>query len=320
MARAILALGFLGCASPLPPHTDGFIPVSGGDRLYYRVYGSGSDTVVALHGGPALSAAYLEPALAPLVPHHTIIVYDQRGRGRSPEATRPESLSYQQDIDDLSQVRSHFHLDSMSLVGHHWGAAVAFGLSVRHPEQVRRLTLISPIGPEATFIYQLAGLPRDTIARSLWDRARQIKADSTDPEGFCREFWGFGFSPAEVTSNTLVHRLAPLMCDESPERLRRRTEIGRTLMASLGRWSWRDSLALVKAPTLVIVGADQPLQVTGATAWAQHIPNGRVMVLGQTPLFPWVGDEELWFKDLDGYLGGQWPGTSVRPTVPATKT
>lgn len=310
----------LGCGAPLPPHTEGFVPLSGGDRLFYRLYGPGPDTVVVLHGGPSIGSSYLEAALAPVARQHAVLFYDQRGRGNSPVAAHLDSLSYDRDLEDLEALRSHFHLDSMTLVGHHWGAALAFGFGLRHPDEVRRVVLIAPMGGDASFIYQLASLPKDSVVRAQWLTAMDRKKDSLDPAGYCHEFWGFAFSPAEVTKSSVVHRLAPAICDATPDRLRDRSAVQRQLMKTLGRWSWRDSLPLLKAPTLVVSGDQTSLLAANAQLWAGTIPDGRFLLLHGPALFPWLEAGDAWSRDLGVFLGGAWPGPAVRPAGYPSKT
>ena len=230
-AATLLLLVWSCTLDPAASYTDGFVRVAGGDSLYYRLYGLGPDTLVALHGGPALSSSYLEAALAPLARKHAVLFYDQRGRGRS-SAISPESLSYSRDLADLEEVRAHFRMDAVTLIGHHWGAGLAFGYAIRHPDRVRRLVLLSPMAHQSRFIYQLTVAVSDTAARARWVVAREAHADSLDPAGFCREFWGFGFSPAEITTPEIVRRLAPEMCEETPNRLGRRSAVQRQLMGS----------------------------------------------------------------------------------------
>jgi len=316
---SLLVLLLLGCSlDRLPSFTDGFIQVSGGDRLYYRLYGAGPDTAIALHGGPALSSRYLEQALAPLASRHAILFYDQRGRGRSSPAAIIDSLSYAQDLADLEEVRAHFRLDSTFLIGHHWGAGLALGYALRHPERVRRLVLLSPMPYAAGFLHQLALVSRDMAARARWLRATEQRADSLDPMDFCRAFWGFGFSPTEVTEPTVVRRLAPAVCDEPPDRLRWRPVIQRQLMYSLGKWDWRDSLALVTRAALVVVGRDMPALTAGARQWARQMPDGRLLQIGQVSLFPWLSDGTGLEVAVDRFIRGSWPEGALHPDTART--
>ena len=66
---------------------EGFIPVVGEHRVWYRIVGGGSDhdsiPLLTLHGGPGVPHDYIEN-LADLASNtRSIILYDQLGCGRS---------------------------------------------------------------------------------------------------------------------------------------------------------------------------------------------------------------------------------------------
>lgn len=307
----LAATACVGSAKHGAPIAEGMLAVSDGDSLYFRLTGEGTDTVVALHGGPALNDRYLEAALAPLAAHHVLLSYDQRGRGRSTTAHHPDSLSFARDLDDLGAVQAHFGLGPLHLVGHHWGAALAAQFAIRHPGQVARMVLLSPMPERLSYNFRLAYLPNDTLAIAAWSAARERGADSLDPAGFCRAYWGFDFSPAEVTSAQVVTALAPGICDEPPDRIRARTGIARQLFLSLPGYDWSDSLASARAPALVIVGGESAAWLSNADLWASRLPEARKLVLGQTALFPWAEAGAEMNRDIDRFLRGAWPDGAV---------
>src|SRR5215216_1370401 len=66
-----------------PTAREGYVDAGAGVRLFYRIVGTGRDTVVVLHGGPGFSMSYLAADLEPLAARHVLIFYDQRGTGGS---------------------------------------------------------------------------------------------------------------------------------------------------------------------------------------------------------------------------------------------
>ena len=75
-------------STPAPIHSE----LSGqananGISIHYAVYGQGSP-VILLHGGLA-NADYWGNQIKALAPHHTVIVMDSRGHGRSTRDSRP---------------------------------------------------------------------------------------------------------------------------------------------------------------------------------------------------------------------------------------
>jgi hypothetical protein len=75
------------------PAEEGYVTVRDGVRLFYRKIGAGHDVVVFLHGGPGLSMGDGGYAMRPLAEQHTLILYDQRGSGRSDLIKDPKLLT-----------------------------------------------------------------------------------------------------------------------------------------------------------------------------------------------------------------------------------
>lgn len=100
--------------------------------------------MIVLHGGPDFDTSYLLPELDRLSDKFHLIYYDQRGRGRSADSVKPEDVTLESEIADLDEVREHFHLDKVVLLGHSWGTVLALEYALRHPERVSRLVLMDP--------------------------------------------------------------------------------------------------------------------------------------------------------------------------------
>src|SRR5262252_4244834 len=122
-----------------------------GASLYCREVGRGTPMIV-LHGGPDFDISYLLPELDRLSDKFHLIYYDQRGRGRSAEHVKPEDVTLESEMADLDQVREHFHLDKVVLLGHSWGTVLALEYALRHQEHVSRLVLMDPAPASAADI------------------------------------------------------------------------------------------------------------------------------------------------------------------------
>lgn len=309
---------FSACAPvSAPPVAEGRIEVPGGDHLAYRVIGSGPDTLVFLNGGPALSSRYLEAAFAPLGRRgHTLVFFDARGRGRSPAVRSPDSLRLDTDVTDLEAVRRRFDLGAMTLVGHQWGTAVLLKYWLRYPAGVKRAVLLSPFPHKGDFVWELQYLPNDSAAHRRHGAARAARLEATDPARYCREFWGFAFSPIEEVHPDIVRRQAPLLCDGTPDQLRQRETIQRQLYLTFGTWNWVDSIPTLTVPVLVVAGAGEPALVAGARAWAGRLPDARLLVAGTTPLFPWLEAGPAIVTAIDEFTRGSWPRGGLVVSAP----
>ncbi len=326
MRRTLLPLFLLAVtiAACVRPRThEGFVLTRDGVRLHYRVLGSGADTIIALHGGPGLHAGYLVGALAPLARSHTVIWYDQRGRGRSSAPLDTASLTAALDVADLEALRRHFRLERMALVGHGWGAGLAALYALEHADRVERIAMVSPLFVRATHAWGLQAFRyegADSLGLDGLAAARLAGLDTRDPRAFCRRFWGAYLSPATVRDRFTLRRLAPAMCDAPPPALARVEPINRAVLRTLGPWDWRERLGRVAVPVLVLQGRglDGRSDSTGsivwrvaAREWVTSLADARAVFVNGPAQFPWLGDDRAFHGALRAFLTGAWPRDAV---------
>jgi pimeloyl-ACP methyl ester carboxylesterase len=111
-----------------------------GLKMYYEVYGEGKP-IVLLHGSYMnipLNWSHIIPMLAK---DRKVIVTEMQGHGRTRDISR--EISYEGMADDVSGLLEHLGIDNADVLGYSMGGGVAFQVAVRHPEQVRRLVVLS---------------------------------------------------------------------------------------------------------------------------------------------------------------------------------
>jgi proline iminopeptidase len=181
-----------------PAANDGYVESSDDVHLYYRVVGTGGDTVIVLHGGPGFSMEYFAEDLVPLAERHTLIFYDQRGAGRSTLVSDSTLLDAEWWAEDLEAVRRYFDLGRVTLLGHSWGASVAALYLTRYPRRVERLLVVggTPLTRwELTRAFEELAEGRGAEARDRLQRARDVwLSDPGDAEA-CRAYYTEWFVP-----------------------------------------------------------------------------------------------------------------------------
>ncbi|MBY0564207.1 MAG: prolyl aminopeptidase [Hyphomonadaceae bacterium] len=96
--------------------------------------------VIALHGGPGGGCSpemrrFFDPA------RYRIVMFDQRGCGRSmPHAELRENTTWDL-VDDIEQVRTMLGVEKWLVLGGSWGSTLALAYAARHPERVAGLVL-----------------------------------------------------------------------------------------------------------------------------------------------------------------------------------
>ena len=301
------------------PVSEGYFRGADGVRLHYRKVGTGKSTVVFLHGGPGLGINDGGYDMEPLVRGRTLLMYDQRGSGRSQIVTDPNLLTVDYQIRDLEEFRKHFKLERMSLVGLSWGAGLATLYASHYPERVERLLLVSPMPPARTPYWpQRTAKLNSLIGQAQVARLTEIrqllpKSSDTQAVGLCREAFHISSEPyfVEPPSNQIklvrqraarIRERVELMCDAPPAALRNRFVVVFAVFDSLGDWNFVPILNKIKSPALVIEGENSDVPLDATRAWATALPNGRLLLIPNAGHVHFLEQPKLFFDAANQFL------------------
>ena len=118
-----------------------FLPVDSGHEIYVEESGNPEGIpIIFIHGGPG---AGCEPSnrrfFNPEV--YRIILFDQRGAGRSRPHALLEHNTTTHLISDMERIREHLGIDEWVLFGGSWGSTLALAYAEHHPAQVLAMIL-----------------------------------------------------------------------------------------------------------------------------------------------------------------------------------
>ncbi len=125
----------------IEPFDSGFLRVSPVHQIYYEQSGNPQGKpVVFIHGGPGGGTVpkmrrFFDPAA------YRIILFDQRGCGRStPHASLEDNHTWAL-VADMEQLRIHLGIARWQLFGGSWGSTLALAYAQTHPTRVSELVL-----------------------------------------------------------------------------------------------------------------------------------------------------------------------------------
>jgi len=126
---------------PIEPYHVGRLPVGDGHELYFEQCGNPEGLpVVFLHGGPGSGSSPQHRRLFDPT-QYRIVLFDQRGCGRSTPLGSLDANDTWHLVDDLERIRQHLDIDRWLLFGGSWGATLALAYAQKHPDRALALVL-----------------------------------------------------------------------------------------------------------------------------------------------------------------------------------
>ena len=292
------------------PVAEGYFNGADGVRLFYRKVGTGPKTVVFLHGGPGLGIGDGGYDMEPLARKRILLMFDQRGSGRSEVVTDPRLLSVEHQVGDLEAFRKHFGLERMTLIGLSWGTGLATLYTAAHPDRVERLLLVSPMPPAKTPYFA----ERITKINSLIGAARAArlgeirqllpKASDQEAVSLCREYFSISSPPYLINPAAFTTERSDEICDAPAAALRNRFGVVTAVFESLGDWDFRPLLRRINVPALVIEGEKTNVPLDATRQWAAALPHGKLLLIPNAGHVHFIEQPKAFFKAADKFLRG----------------
>ena len=168
-----------------------------GNGLTHNVLVEGDGPVVLLlHGFPDSGKLWRHQVPAITRGGYRVVTPDLRGFGESDAPPRVEDYFILHALEDLKVILDHLGVERAHVVGHDWGAAVAWAFASLVPERTASLTALSVGHPNAfrarnpeqyarswyMFMFQFEGVAEEWLSRDDWAFLRQWVRSGADVE------------------------------------------------------------------------------------------------------------------------------------------
>jgi pimeloyl-ACP methyl ester carboxylesterase len=80
---------------------------------------------------------------------------------------------------------------------------------------------------------------------------------------------------------------------------------------SFGNWNFTNALKALKAPLLVIYGDQDPSPISSQRAWADTVPDGRLLIFAGAGHNPQSDRPQQAFEAIKTFIAGQWPAGAI---------
>ncbi len=126
---------------PIEPYDHGMLTLSGGHEMYWEQSGNPHGLpALFLHGGPGAGASsfhrrFFDPR------RYRIIIFDQRGAGRSRPFAETRENTTRHLIGDIETLRLHLGIERWVVFGGSWGSTLALYYAIHHADRCQGLIL-----------------------------------------------------------------------------------------------------------------------------------------------------------------------------------
>jgi pimeloyl-ACP methyl ester carboxylesterase len=169
-------------------------------NLHVVQEGSG-EPVLLLHGFPDSSRLWRNQIPALLKAGLQVVAPDLRGFGSSDKPSETEAYALPAILADVVGILDQLNVRRAHVVGHDWGAGVAWMLAALQPERVNRLVVLS-LGHPATFfkagisqrekswymlLFQFRGVAEELLMRDDWKLFRDLARHHPESEQWIKD-------------------------------------------------------------------------------------------------------------------------------------
>jgi pimeloyl-ACP methyl ester carboxylesterase len=243
-----------------------------GISLYVEEQGSGTP-VLLIHGWP--DSAHLWRNQIPFLAANgfRVIAPDMRGFGRSDRPDGVAAYALRNAVGDVTGILDALGIEAAHVVGHDWGAAVAWLTAILHPDRVVKLVAVSvphPLAPRTIrqcemawyqLLFQFEGIAEATIQYQDWAWLREFSRGDGDGERCIEDL----SRPGALTASLNWYRanLAPRMPGPPPK-------LPPVKAPTLGIWSTNDYYLdgeRMRKSAAYVEGTWRYEEISGASHW-----------------------------------------------------
>jgi proline iminopeptidase len=257
---------------------------------------AGRRPLLTINGGMLFNHGMLWPALAPLAAGRQIILYDQRGRGESSAPPDPLAARIEDDAQDVGALRRALGVPSWDVLGHSWGGGIAILSAADDRAGVHRLITVDAVGPTSEWIPTLRRNALARLSGEMRNRLERIDEQSlTSPDPAVHAEQTQAIYPAWFADQEMAPKFAlPRVVNQT----------GAAVLARLRaqHYDWRREVSAVRAPTLVIHGALDPLPVETSLDILSLIPGSTHAVVPDAGHMPFWEAPDVFFPLVEEFL------------------
>lgn len=270
-----------------------------GTNLFYKIIGD-KEPILIIHGGPGLSHDYFLPGLIGLSDKYKLIFYDQRASGRSDLEIDSESITLENFIKDIEELRKTFGIKKLNLMAHSWGGVLAMKYATMYPDNIKSLILVNSAAASS----EIAILSNLELAKRFTQEDSTQRAEIFNSKEFQER------NPKSIESLMRIgfrHQFYNQSHLDSlnlsiNENYLTTSRLLQNLAKDLSEFDFHSDLKTIQCPTLVIYGNYDPLTQLAGTKIHESINNSELVILADCGHFPFIEKQNEFNKAVTNFI------------------
>lgn len=302
--RIIILFILLSPAFKCSAQEEGFAYSSDSTPVFYRIYGTGKPLLI-INGGPGMNSNGFEGLAKALSKNNMVIIYDQRGTGRSVlKKTDASTVTLQLMIDDIEALRKELKIETWSILGHSFGGMLASYYATKYPSHIEKLILSSSGGIDLGLL--------SYVNSSINSKLTKAQLDSL-------QYWNNRISSGDTTHYAALQRGMNLAHAYTPDPkyipvIGERLTQGNSALNSLiwadmqkNKFDCAAGLKNFDRPVLIIQGRQDIIGPQTAEKARHILKNSRLVYLDHSIHYGWLDNPEVFFREVNSFLAGARP-------------
>jgi proline iminopeptidase len=283
-----------------------------GFRVVAYSFGSGSETVFCLNGGPGLPCDYLRESHSCLVDQgYRVVAFDQLGTGASERPEDATLWTISRYVEETETVRKALGLGRVHMLGHSWGGWLAIEYALSYHDNLRTLILEDTVADMPHLIVELerlrAALGSETVAmmqkheaQGTFDHPEYAAAVTIlNYRHVCRlPHW-----PAPVRRSLDDWNMGPYATMQGPNEF--------LYVGNLKDWNRVPDLPKITVPVLITHGEYDELTPACGLRMKQGLPNAELRIIANASHMPFYENPEVYYPILTEFLSRHRTGRCI---------
>ncbi|HLZ62037.1 MAG TPA: proline iminopeptidase-family hydrolase [Ktedonosporobacter sp.] len=286
---------------------EGFIPVLGDYRVWYRIVGGGAEQeavpLLTVHGGPGIPHGYISDMAALASDTRRVIFYDQLGCGRSDQPNDPSLWTVERSVQEIGIVRQALGLEKVHLWGQSFGGVFSLEYALTQPQGLVSLILASSTPSIPLWIVEANRLREALPPEIQAILVRHELAGTTDDAEYLQAMMVF--------YERHVIRLQPI-----PEHIQRAMDqVGQVyytmngpsefhVIGTIKDWDRTGQLAEIHIPTLITSGRYDESTPLLNEIFHRGIANAEWVLFEQSSHMAHAEERELYLSTVKAFIEG----------------